>query len=1156
MKSRFATALISSFFAFAGPALAVIVAANSAYVIPRATVNAGDSHSPAATLCTSPRGEYSLRVIPNVAEPVISPVPLLGGGLRLQVGLFTPREGTRENDCNNNGIPDECEINQLAWSLRTPSGAAPSPRAYHAMAFDAARGQTVLFGGYHGSGIFDGETWTWDGTAWTQKAIGGPAPSPRCCHAMAYDADRQVVVLFGGQTGDAQFSAETWEWNGIAWSQRAVGDPGPIARFEHRMAYDSARHVTMLFGGYDITINPFGDTWTWNGTAWTLADAGGAGRPAPRAQHALAYDSTRQVTVLFGGSTTTPVGATFGDTWEWNGSTWVERSVIGPRARKIHTMSYDSSRNVSVLFGGHLAPGFEPPHNGETWEWNGTSWTQQPIAGPAPRYNHAMAFDAIRLKTVLFGGDVSGAPFDGQTWELGLIGDCNNNGIPDDCDIASGTSLDCQPNGIPDECELQDRVQQLVPFQFESLDNFGGRIAVSGDTLLIGATHDDSVNGADCGAVYEFRRNGAHWSLNAELASQYLDVGDLGGEVAIDGDIAMIGAPGDDTYGNSAGSVLVLNRGPNGTWSFVQTLYAGDPEVGDGFGEYIAISGNSAVVGARQCISPECPSVGKAYVFERNPQTNTWSQVQKLVAEPPGGRGDSFGHTVAIDGDTIVVGEINGPAGGFPDAGTAYVYERNQGGQNPWGRVAKLDSSAPSDGAAFSARIAIAGGVIAIGAPYGDFADTDAGEVYVFERPLTGWVDTNVSVRIVAVPPQAGASFGVGLALQANRLAVGAQCDNQAGPCFGSVSVFERNAGPWQYQCKQFGSGVQPYQLMGTPIAMDERQIFVGNNGPHSYRAPVYVFDADCIPDECEPPPVDDCNNNGIPDAVEIANCAPGDPSCTDCDTNGRPDVCDASAPPVIEQQPRIIQRICATGRAEIVVDAGPAGQPACYQWQRFVGGGWINLPCGGRFSGCNSNTLVIDELELADAGLYRVRVINPLGSVTSDSSELFVGQSVVIFQQPAPITDGCVGSRDRLLCVDATGQPPLTYRWWHRPIGGAQFQLLAGATNQCLQFNPLRRGDAGEYYVDVTGVDCTLQSDTVAIVVVPRFGDMNCDGVVNNFDIDPFVLAIVDPTHYNELYPDCFHRAADVDNDGVVTNFDIDPFVECLLNAGCGCRE
>src|SRR5207244_2275382 len=129
------------------------------------------------------------------------------------------------------------------------ASAGPSARAGHAMAYDASHGVTTLFGG---TSVAD--TWEWNGTTWAQRASTGP--STRGQHAMAYDASRRVTVLFGGGPG---YLGDTWEWNGARWTQRA--STGPSARYQHAMVYDLGRRITVMFGGDGAGI--CGDTWEY-----------------------------------------------------------------------------------------------------------------------------------------------------------------------------------------------------------------------------------------------------------------------------------------------------------------------------------------------------------------------------------------------------------------------------------------------------------------------------------------------------------------------------------------------------------------------------------------------------------------------------------------------------------------------------------------------------------------------------------------------------------------------------------------------------------------------------------------------------------------------------------------------------------------------------
>jgi hypothetical protein len=248
------------------------------------------------------------------------------------------------------------EWNGTAWTQRNVTG--PSPRFYHAMAYDAARAVTVLFGGQSGAGM-NGETWEWNGTAWSQRVSAGPSPRASC--AMAYDSARGVTVLFGGATAPTVASAETWEWNGTAWTHRLVS--GPSARRAHAMAYDASRGVTVLFGGADGSGNiGNAETWEWNGTAWTQrADAG----PSIRAYHSMTYDSARAKTMIFAGANVAQGGALLNDVWELDASGWTSRGNAGPAPRSTMPMAYDASRHVSMIFGG--TTGLPLYYNGETW---------------------------------------------------------------------------------------------------------------------------------------------------------------------------------------------------------------------------------------------------------------------------------------------------------------------------------------------------------------------------------------------------------------------------------------------------------------------------------------------------------------------------------------------------------------------------------------------------------------------------------------------------------------------------------------------------------------------------------------------------------------------------------------------------------------------
>jgi hypothetical protein len=128
---------------------------------------------------------------------------------------------------------------------------------------------------------------------------------------MVYDAAHQVVVLFGGNNGNAVFNNETWLWNGTDWVQQNPLTKPP-ARWLAAMAYDASEQQTILFGGDGAILGVGADTWAWDGTNWIARPANPS--PSPREWAAAAYDSTNQFMVLFGG-TALPNDAALADTW-------------------------------------------------------------------------------------------------------------------------------------------------------------------------------------------------------------------------------------------------------------------------------------------------------------------------------------------------------------------------------------------------------------------------------------------------------------------------------------------------------------------------------------------------------------------------------------------------------------------------------------------------------------------------------------------------------------------------------------------------------------------------------------------------------------------------------------------------------------------------
>ena len=295
---------------------------------------------------------------------------------------------------------------QTTWIQIEPA-VSPSPRAEYGFAFDDTRSAAVLFGGSANLtfAAVNAETWEWDGTAWTLAPAGGP--SARCDQTMAFDTVLDRIVIFGGFNG--AFLGDTWERSGAIWSLQAV--PGPGARADAFMAFDQNRSVMVLFGGLAPGNVVRGDTWEYDGT-WVQRPVGG---PPARWIQRMAYDAARGVTVMFGGATP---GGLLGDTWEWDGNAWTQVMIPGPQARYGHAMAYDADRERTVLFGGQNGFDFGQGVLGDTWEYDGTAWTQlQPAASPPARTFVKMVYDSNRRRMIVFGG-YNGTQMVNDTWEL------------------------------------------------------------------------------------------------------------------------------------------------------------------------------------------------------------------------------------------------------------------------------------------------------------------------------------------------------------------------------------------------------------------------------------------------------------------------------------------------------------------------------------------------------------------------------------------------------------------------------------------------------------------------------------------------------------------------------------------------------------------
>jgi len=320
-----------------------------------------------------------------------------------------------------------------------------------------------------------------------------------------------------------------------------------------------------------------------------------------------------------------------------------------------------------------------------------------------------------------------------------------------------------------------------------AFDLFGFSVAVSGDTVVVGAFADEDAGGGR-GSASVFVRSGTPWTRQARLTTAARD--QFGSSVAVSGDTVVVGAPADDDGGFTSGAVYVFVR--SGTiWTEQAKLTASDAAAGDGFGSSVAVSGDTVVVGASDD-DDAGESSGSAYLFVRS--GTIWTQQPKLTASDAAA-GDQFGNSVAVSGDTVVIGARGDEDAGVR-SGSVYLFVRSG---TIWTQQPKLTASDAAAEDQFGWSVAVSGDTVVIGARSDDDAGESSGSAYLFVRSGTIWTQ---QPKLTASDAAAGDQFGQSVAVSGDTVVVGAPADDDAGIRSGSVYLFVRSGTIWTQQPK------------------------------------------------------------------------------------------------------------------------------------------------------------------------------------------------------------------------------------------------------------------------------------------------------------------------------------------------------------------
>jgi Kelch motif len=290
---------------------------------------------------------------------------------------------------------------------------APAARGGHAMTYDSEHRLVLMFGGGSRQQSFN-DLWAWNGERWQRLADTGP--SARNSAAFAYDSKRRQAVVVGGRSAGGLVD-DTWEWDGTIWREPKVSGPG--VRLHHFAAFDARRGRLVLYGGLkpiEKTVERLTDTWEWDGMSWTRRDTEGfAAFPS-----SIAYDEERgQVVVMAVDATAPPDGERPSAMWAWDGIRWTRVGAAFGEPTLSPSQPLSAGPDGLVMLDGAMHKG----NVAMTWLWRGGRWLRSDAAPPTPqRVSHAMAYDTVRKRVVMFGGHAGFMPgrngeMFGDTWE-------------------------------------------------------------------------------------------------------------------------------------------------------------------------------------------------------------------------------------------------------------------------------------------------------------------------------------------------------------------------------------------------------------------------------------------------------------------------------------------------------------------------------------------------------------------------------------------------------------------------------------------------------------------------------------------------------------------------------------------------------------------
>jgi hypothetical protein len=406
------------------------------------------------------------------------------------------------------------------------------------------------------------------------------------------------------------------------------------------------------------------------------------------------------------------------------------------------------------------------------------------------------------------------------------------------------------------------QVGELRPSASDPAAGAGTVVAVSGDTVAVAAPSTTLGGQADEGEVLVYTKPASGWSGMTQTAVLTFPEEpfepNFGRALAISGDSIVVGANEAMVDGHAGQGVAYVYTKPKTGWADASTptatLTANDGGVDSYFGGAVAISGHTIVVGAGSQDLGGVGDAGAAYVFVEPPGGWVDGTQQAELTESTLTFGDELGSSVAVSGNTVVAGTATHPTSGVPGSGAAFVFTEPAGGWHDETETRELIAAHPATNAFFGSAVAVSGTTVVVAAPGEQPNANQTGSVYVVSRPRSGWgTATAAPLRPTATLSVKGGSstdgFGDVIAVSGPRILAGLPAYSTAKAASrGAVEVYDKPAKGWasmDQSAQLLAAGGKASDGFGTGVAEAGATIVAGAPmaGAHAKGA-AYVFTA------------------------------------------------------------------------------------------------------------------------------------------------------------------------------------------------------------------------------------------------------------------------------------------------------------------------